>query len=140
MTICYNAGMKFICDQMLGKLGRWLRTAGYDTVIIQDSTPDSEILQRALVENRTVLTRDKDFAGKEGALYLSGEQLEECVAELTQKLKIDWLHAPFTRCLECNTLLEIEGNSTYCPKCAKHYWEGSHTGRMRKTLTEWNAD
>lgn len=131
--------MKFICDQMLARLGRWLRAAGYDTVIIGQSMPDKEILALAIAEDRMLLTRDRYFEGKHNAIYLLGNSVEECAAQLSRELKMDWLAAPFTRCLECNTSLISEEMGTFCPKCQKHYWEGSHTRRMLTTLTHWNA-
>lgn len=35
--------MKFLCDHMLSRLGKWLRAAGYDTEIIVSSISDHEI-------------------------------------------------------------------------------------------------
>ncbi len=131
--------MKFICDQMLVRLGRWLRAAGYDTVIIDRSMPDTEILSRALAEGRILLTRDRFFVGKENSIFLTANTVESCAEELSREIKIDWLEAPFTRCLECNAILEPEDLGTFCPQCQKHYWEGSHTQRMLATLTRWNA-
>ena len=37
--------MKFLCDEMLAEVGRWLRIAGYDTEIVEKSIVDGEILK-----------------------------------------------------------------------------------------------
>lgn len=134
--------MKFICDQMLGRLGKWLRAAGYDTLIIETSMPDEEIYALALKDQRYLLTRDRFFEGKELVVYLATNSLDEWSRQLKAKIGIDWLYAPFTRCLECNSPVESHpvmdrDAGTFCPKCRKQYWQGSHTERMLTTLSEW---
>jgi uncharacterized protein len=152
--------MKFLCDEMLGGLGKWLRIAGYDTKIIKTNMSDQEILETALKENRTLLTRDKHFlemkvAGKK-MIYLTSNSLEDCIRELNASLELDWLYLPFSRCLICNSLL-VEPDSKiilqhapvnirsmakkfwYCKECKKVYWEGSHTERMLKQLQFWQS-
>jgi len=150
--------LKFLCDQMVAKLGKWLRAAGYDTKIVPPLESDEKALQCAQRENRHLLTRDRHFLtikSQEGQVFfLSGESLEEWVQELNQKLKLNWLYQPFSRCLECNAIfvepsrqeilnqvpLDIQSLSTqfwYCPQCQKVFWEGSHTKSMLKQLDFW---
>lgn len=150
--------MKFLCDKMLAGLGRWLRTAGYDTQIVKTSIDDGKILERALREDRLLLTRDHHFrempAGEKTVVFLKGNSIEECILELNRLLKIDWLHAPFSRCLQCNSLLtnadeqaiqtqvppavlSFSDQFRYCPQCQKVYWKGSHSERMLEQLEAW---
>ena len=151
---------KFLCDQMLLGLGRWLRVAGYDTSIIEESIDDSEILEKALREKRLLLTRDRHFltmlSGKDTVIHLNGNSLDECIKELNDKLEINWLYHPFSRCLKCNSPLreindpeilqqvpeKIRLGTTkfwFCRACRKVYWEGSHTERMHQQLKVWQA-
>ena len=53
--------MKLFCDEMLIKLGRWLRVAGYDTRIARQGMSDRQIMQLAREENRCLITRDSNF-------------------------------------------------------------------------------
>ena len=53
--------MKFLCDQMLGKLSRWLRFFGFDTFYIKGDVDDDELLKIAENEGRVILTRDKQL-------------------------------------------------------------------------------
>jgi uncharacterized protein len=148
---------------MLAGLGRWLRTAGHDTVIIEDSVDDGQILKRTLKENRILLTRDRHFLEmqtlkkEKGIIFLKGNSLEECIQELNRELKLNWLYAPFSRCLLCNSLLKHPDEQTileqvpvdirsqsssywYCEQCKKVYWQGSHTERMLKQLQQWQRN
>ncbi len=152
--------MKFLCDHMLSRLGKWLRAAGYDTLIITTSISDHEVLTLALSDARLLITRDRHFLKMKQAdpilIYLKNNEFEKCIQELNQRIPLNWLYAPFSRCLNCNTLLEkpslditrqipprIREEKTrfwYCPICQHVYWEGSHTIRMLFQLTQWQKD
>lgn len=143
---------KFLCDQMCANLGRWLRTAGYDTTIAESGESDRNILEQAIKENRILLTRDSHFlkmdSYRKNIRYLEGKFLEDWVSQLSSG-GVNWLNAPFSRCLKCNSLLEskkdsqlskkIEGITEFwfCPTCQQLFWRGSHTARMLDTLTLW---
>ena len=150
--------LRFLCDEMLISLGKWLRIAGYDTAILDPKTSDQEILQLAIKENRFLITRDRHFLQMKDpeklVLFLSSNSLDECAVELKQRVHLNWLYQPFTRCLQCNSSL-IETNDQalwervppdvvqssnlwYCPQCDKIYWIGSHTDKMFKQLTFWH--
>lgn len=149
--------MKFVCDQMLARLGRWLRAAGYDTVIIEKSMQDMEIFKLAVKEDRILITRDKQILDfdpeRKHVLWLQSNGTQECAFEMSRQLDINWLLNPFSRCLECNSPLIETNNPDFtqvpkdiqkqsprfwlCSGCGKVYWEGSHTKRMRNQLQQW---
>src|SRR5262245_36031482 len=101
---------KFVCDQMCSQLGKWLRIAGYDTVIIETSMPDEKIFQMDLEEHRFLLTRDRVLKEldpqQKTIIYLRSENLDDWAFQLKDEAEVDWLFNPFSRCLQCNTLLE----------------------------------
>lgn len=150
--------LRLVCDEMLKGLARWLRAAGHDVVVEADGTADRDVFARARAEDRWLITRDVKMNERRGAgdhvIVLDSNELEHCVPELNRKLGIDWLAAPFTRCLLCNgptcTAPEdkaervraehkgVTGEIRYCPRCEKAYWEGGHVRRMRERLREWN--
>lgn len=145
---------RFLCDEMLQRLGRWLRAAGYDTAIATAGADDGELVRQAVAEERWLLTRDREMAllrkGGGRVVWLEQNALPEQIAAVTQRFAIDWLRRPFSRCLDCNTpiipaspeqyaqlpegALLISPQAWYCPRCDKLYWEGSHVRRMRHTL------
>src|SRR5512143_620805 len=100
---------RFLCDEMLQRLGRWLRAAGYDTAIAAAGQDDRELVQQANNENRLLLTRDRHMAqfrnGRGLVMLLEPNSLTSEVADISERFAIDWLLRPFSRCLECNTPL-----------------------------------
>jgi uncharacterized protein with PIN domain len=151
--------MKFLCDEMLKGVARWLRAAGYDTAVGADGTNDQELLARAREEGRLLLTRDRRFVeelpDQNGVVLLECNEQQACFEELRTKLGVDWLHKPFSRCLTCNTPLldatpeqwqEVPDHSRqlaslllYCPSCEQLFWDGSHVKRMRRVLEQASA-
>lgn len=146
--------MRFLCDEMLKRLGQWLRAAGYDVVTLPDGTDDRSLIDRAVREHRVLLTRDRGLGTHRDAQavvrYLDCRDLNDCVAKLNAQLSIDWHHRPFSRCIICNTpLVEADAEHRrkvppdaqktaskilFCPSCAKVYWDGGHVDRMRRRL------
>jgi len=148
---------KFFCDEMLQRLGSWLRAAGYDTLIAKDAEADYHLLRQAIDEDRLLITRDKELSehrrAKGTVIYIEGDNLEQCAAALSAKIEINWLLEPFSRCMNCNTILidatpqqiralplqrkEHIDAAFYCPQCKQVFWDGSHVKRMHRHLTDW---
>lgn len=151
---------KFLVDEMLQRLGRWMRAAGYDTRIAVDATPDYYLLRQAIDEGRLLLTCDRKILEHRRAaghvILLECNSLEDCIQELTYHLHINWQYKPFTRCLVCNSPLldatpeqrkdapvsvqDRELPALYCPTCQQVFWDGSHAKRMRHQLATWQQN
>jgi uncharacterized protein with PIN domain len=145
--------LKFIIDCNAGKLVKWLRMLGYNTVFF-DGGDDAEIVYTALCQNRIIVTRDTGIvkrrlitSGKVRAVLLTSEIPEVQVGQLLSTLDISVCFTPFTRCLECNVLLEerekeaikerippyvykIQDDFMECPSCRRIYWKGTHWQAM----------
>ena len=149
---------RFIVDDTLHRLGRWLRTAGYDTGFIDESTraaiadndghvaADYYLLRQAINAGRFLLTSAPAIAEMRRAngtvLLIESDNLEDCVEELGAYLNINWHFKPFSRCSVCNTELNLSVDETsednsYCPGCKQVFWDASHTERMRTQLNSW---
>lgn len=150
-----EAPPRFYCDAMLGGLARWLRAAGYDTLLAQDES-DRELLALARADTRHFLTCDRTVrehkAARGVAQLLPQTKLDDIAALVGRRFAIDWLARAFTRCVLDNALLEaataeqvashphpLEGEVLHCPACGRLYWEGSHLHRMRHRLERWQA-
>lgn len=150
--------MRLMCDEMLLRLGRWLRAAGYDTAIAGGGTDDAALIARCAAEGRVLLTRDRLLAARAGrfvpVLRLAEETIDAQARALTAALGIDWLRAPFSRCVIDNAVLEAAppeawaevpprsreagGPLLRCPECGRLYWPGGHVRRMRERLAFWS--
>ena len=142
--------MNFIADKTLGKLAKWLRILGYDTVYWR-SDDLTGLLSRAQEEGRALITKDtKLYQERESvrALLIREDnpflQIQEVVRHFRLSLNKEML---FSRCLTCNALLEevvpeevkeevpdyiyhTHHAFSRCPSCRKVYWAGSHYGHM----------
>ncbi len=151
-----SPGPKFLADENVGKLGKWLRILGYD-VSYQSPATDAQLALKALRENRVILTRDRDFLERcmvEQCLLLASqdpvEQLKQVIRAFNLKLNHDSF---FTRCLDCNTVIQpvpkaqvrsavpayvyrAQDQFHQCPTCNKLFWRGSHTRNFQKWLWE----
>lgn len=150
---------RFLCDEMLGRLCRYLRAAGYDTLFANNGNPDRDLLRQCHDEGRYFLTQDQlvreHKAARDIALILPQGDLDQLAALLEARFQLDWLNHAFTRCLLDNTLLQAadaaaaakvppdarrpEEAPSVCPACGRVYWRGSHYKRMRARLAKWQA-
>lgn len=142
--------MRFLCDEMLVRLARLLRAAGYDAAMAPAGAPDVVLLRLAREECRVLLTRDKRLAAEPGACLVEGRGAAEEARSLSAEIRLDWALAPFTRCVIDNSPLrdatraeisampasaqEKGGPFRACPACGRLYWPGSHVKRMAERL------
>ena len=138
----------FAAEKTLGKLAKWLRILGFDTIY------DPDIIDPAKSE-RIVLTRTKriiDEYNTDKLLFIKSDkpfkQLKEVILALGI-VKEDI--RPFTRCIRCNTKIRLiakdsirsvvpdyvwESQDSFkaCNKCKRIYWQGSHTNRSMELI------
>ena len=146
---------RFVCDVHLGKLARFLRLLGFDTVYRND-LEDEEIVLLARSEGRLALTRDGGIlADRTIRTYRPGSIVpEEQLRDLLEVFRLRETCRPFSRCLDCNGDVEpVEREAVIarvpprsgrivkafwqCRGWGKIYWHGSHYDRMRQRLAGW---
>ncbi|HPJ29969.1 MAG TPA: Mut7-C RNAse domain-containing protein [Methanothrix sp.] len=143
---------RYLADLMLMRLARWLRMAGQDVSNPPEGADDSDLLEIALAEERTLLTRDRVLARRcekagAGCLLIISSDLDEQLRELEDAGIALELNPE--RCTLCNGPLEEVGSSEIvgepalseegsalwrCERCGKLYWRGSHWRGIRKRL------
>lgn len=145
---------------MLGGLARWLRVLGLDTAYRPD-LDDRELVDLAVAEGRTLLTRDRRLTERRLArdhLLIASGVVDQQVRQVVEALG----HRPaeaelFSRCLRCNTPLVDADPATarehvppfvartherfrHCPGCDRYFWSASHVHRMRERLGRMGLD
>jgi len=149
--------MRLLCDEMLNRLCRWLRAAGYDTAVAESAARDRVLVDQAAAEGRIFLTRDRSVPQLKTAapVWVLPTGRADDDAKVLAARGVDWTAAPLTRCLVDNTPLEtatpqdmlrmpeesrlMPGPHDVCPACRRVYWPGSHVRRMRSQLERWAA-
>lgn len=151
------AAVKFIVDHNAGKLVKWLRMMGYDTLFFNGSD-DSGIIAAALAEDRIILTRDTGIMkrrlvtrGELKAIMLDSDEPALQMKQVIKNLNLDIYYSPFSICLECNRILvekskeqvrekappyvlKTQNQYMECPACHRIYWRGTHWQEMNKKL------
>ena len=140
---------RFVLDVHLGKLARYLRLLGFDTLYERDYD-DATIAAISAAESRIVLTRDKGLLKRNEVTrgyWLRNTQPREQIAEVVRVLDLHRRLELFTRCMVCNSALDtVEeaevrdalpaglrgrfGRVARCPGCERLYWPGSHYDRL----------
>ncbi len=148
--------MKFVCDDNLGRLARWLRTLGFDTVWEVDIT-DRQVLTAALDEDRAILTRDHALAKQALARKCLSIRSDQPLRQLSEVIEAFGLsleeQALFTRCPICNQPVHAIEKEAYvaeippyvyrtqkrfsrCDSCGRIFWEGTHVQHMKERLAK----
>ena len=138
---------------MLGRLARWLRVIGCDT-LYEPALDDRALVALANGDDRVVLTRDRRLLRDlrpSRQLEITSERPLEQLQSVIDGCALAPPTELFTRCLLCNAILDelshdearsllpprsrdLPGPTRRCPSCGRIYWLGSHARRMRETL------
>ncbi len=142
--------MRFIADVMLGRLAKRMRLLGFD-VLYDRALNDNEIIRLSLEQNRVILTRDTELAGRPlaaNSIFIRHDAVKDQLRQVIDTFMIEPVPGPLTRCSVCNDLLlpiakqEIKdivpeyvyGNHNVflrCVSCGRVYWKGTHVRNMR---------
>jgi len=149
--------LKFIVDINVGKLAKWLRMMGYDTLLF-DGDDDWRMIIIALEEGRVIITKDTQIAkrgvitsGRLKAILITSDKSEQQIQQVVETLNLDYQYRPFTLCLECNQLLverskqevedrvppyvfQTQNEYVECPACHRIFWKGTHWKAMTEKL------
>ena len=146
---------RFVLDTHLGRLARYLRLLGFDT-LYHNNSHDAELARLSCEQHRILLTRDRRllhrsiithgyYVRNTAPLYQAGEVLHRF------DLHGDIL--PWTRCTRCNGKLEAVDKAMIahrleprtrryytdfrmCRECRRLYWKGSHFVKMTELIRQ----
>ena len=154
--------IKFIVDNNVGKLAKWLRIMGYNASLFTGED-DGKMVKLALAQNRVILTKDRQImsrrlvtSGRLKAILIEDDDSKAQLQQIVEALNLDYQFKPFSICLECNQSLverDKEGvrdlvppyvfktQNLYmeCPSCHRIYWRGTHWQAMSQELERFTA-
>ena len=142
---------RFVVDVHLGRLARYLRLLGFDTLYPTD-LDDAALIAISVRERRILLTRDVGLLKHKvltRGYWLRSTNPNRQVEEVVHALSLEKDLQPFTRCMSCNGVVrpiarsEVAGRVpprvfkrfrrfTCCLGCRRIYWRGTHFQRLER--------
>ncbi len=141
--------LRFVADIHLGRLSRYMRLFGFDTLYFNDLDPEA-LIEISIQQARVLLTRSrrllKHKAMTRGILVGEVDPRMQLKA-VFQRLDLYAEARPFSRCLSCNGLVKPISEQevahrlpsrvkakyhtfSLCKSCDRVYWKGTHFERM----------
>lgn len=145
---------KFLADEMVGRLAKWLRLLGYDTKYIS-CINDSELLDLAEAEERRILTRDTLLTQRKRCrnyIFIKSDHWREQLRQVYDEAGLN-CEAILTLCPVCNQPLHtVDRHSvedrvpayvyatqerfSACENCSRIFWAASHVSEIMDVLKE----
>jgi hypothetical protein len=145
----------FVLDSNLGRLARYLRLLGFDS-LYQNDFDDETVANIADQEQRTVLTRDRALLQRKiitRGYFVRQVRPRLQVKEVLARFDLYRLVSPFNRCIRCNGDLQVIDKQAIesrlepktrkyfdtfrmCTDCGQIYWQGSHHARSLRLIEE----
>ena len=149
----------FVLDVHLGKLARYLRFLGFDTLYRNDYD-DEELAQISSEQQRVLLTQDLGLLKRSIVTYgyrVRSPNPKIQVKEVLKRFDLYSKIVPFYRCSRCNGLLSpvekaaIQHQIPYftalyyqkffqCQSCQQVYWRGAHYQKMQQLIAELSQE
>jgi uncharacterized protein with PIN domain len=146
---------KFVLDCHLGRLARYLRQFGFDTLYRNDYS-DDDLAEISSTQQRILLTRDRNLLKRSvitHAYFIRDHDPRKQLDEVIRRFDLSSQIIPFGRCTRCNGLVEEVDKQAIadqlepktrkyfdafwqCSNCGQIYWEGSHVQHMQKLTDE----
>jgi uncharacterized protein len=149
---------RFLADSMLGRLAKWLRMLGYDTIYLRSHEKRATNFFQCHGERRLLTRRQGLVNHVPGCVFIESDHVGEQLCQMRKQGLIHPRLVNTTRlCSRCNTALlksdpdsardsvpeyiffQHSGELLWCPMCKRHYWAGSHRDRMERHLRAWGV-
>jgi len=152
-----NGQWRFVLDGHLGRLAKYLRILGFDT--LYEAGADDRRLADAAAAGRFLLTRDRSLLMRRAVVHgllVRHDEPRRQLEWLAARLGLWGAAEPLRRCLRCNALLEPVAKEKVwerippktrlwcneymtCTGCGQLYWPGSHYERMQAWIRALRA-
>ncbi len=142
--------LRFLLDNHLGRLARYLRLLGFDTLYFNNSFDDVQLAQIAQDMDCILLSRDRGLLKRSQVIYgccLRSKNPQEQLQAVLHRYQLYDQIRPWRRCLRCNGPLQPVAKEQIldrlepmtklyyhdfqiCADCTQIYWQGSHFKRL----------
>jgi uncharacterized protein len=147
---------RFVLDTHLGKLARYLRLLGFDT-LYNNAWQDDELAEiSAAGDKRILLTRDHGLLKRKQVThgyFVRNDNPAFQVREVLSRFHLHRSVQTFTRCTQCNGLIQpvakdqvierlpsgvakVFDQFSACETCQRIYWQGSHYDHMQGIIDD----
>lgn len=147
--------LRFVLDVHLGKLARYMRMLGFDTLYRNDYD-DPALAEISADERRILLSCDRMLLMRKQVSYgyfVRNRSPRQQLLEILRRYQLYHAIKPFSRCINCNgsthsvskqsiqSKLLTKTKKYYkdfyqCDSCKKIYWKGSHYQQMMKLIDQ----
>jgi len=146
--------MRFVCDAMLGKLAKYLRIFGLDTVYARSASEFERYMAPDEAVNSCIFTRRLHIAHDDRIVFVRSDKPKDQLREVWPVVAFYVNPSDIMgRCIRCNERLADSPKADVepyipeyvfhkyerfrrCPACGKVYWEGSHAAHMSQFIEE----
>lgn len=149
--------IRFLLDNHLGRLARYLRLLGFDTLYFNNTYDDAQLAQMASNGNCVLLSRDRGLLKRSQVVHgycLRSTDPRQQAADILHRYQLAGEINPWRRCLRCNGMLrpvakdeilhrlEPKTRRYYhdfqmCEQCSQIYWKGSHFAELERFIAQF---
>ena len=147
-----EAPPRFLADRTVGRLAKWLRILGYDTVYLPQLSPQG-LMREGRRQGRIIVTRDTRILRQKNApsfVFIRDNHFRQQLQQVASACRLTPTTL-FSRCSECNQLVEATAKGTLrdsvpeyvwqtqdtfhrCPQCHRIYWGATHKAHVLEEL------
>ena len=148
--------IRFLLDNHLGRLARYLRLLGFDTLYFNNSYDDAQLANMAQEKGCILLSRDRGLLKRSQVIHgycLRSKDPRQQANDVLHRYQLHDQIQPWRRCLRCNgslhpvtkeqimDRLEPKTKLYYhdfrmCEDCRQIYWRGSHFERLESFIVQ----
>jgi uncharacterized protein with PIN domain len=148
--------VRFVLDNHLGRLARYLRLLGFDTLYFNNAYDDAQLAELAQMKNCILLSRDRGLLKRSQVIHgycLRSKDPRQQVADVLHRYQLTAQIKPWRRCLRCNGPLQPVAKEQIlhrlepktkryfndfqiCSDCQQIYWRGSHFQKLASFVAQ----
>jgi uncharacterized protein with PIN domain len=151
--------IRFLLDNHLGRLARYLRLLGFDTLYFNNNYDDAQLANMAHENDCVLLSRDRGLLKRNQVIHgfcLRSKIPQQQVEDVLHRYQLHDQIKPWCRCLRCNGSLkpvakeqiieQLEPKTKLyyhdfqvCEDCRQIYWRGSHFEHLESFIERFSG-